>query len=777
MTTQPEATPPIAGGHGLQEAIDRLDGDINSLVTAIRGMSSGNGTTTAPSRATQADGATFTTGVQGGGISSIGAGWGSNGAAVVANGSGGTSGANPFSMAGGGGVGGAVAGLASSALSGIGNYVLNAGANSLNNQAQINTYGYVQASFYGSSPAVNSAGYQGAIGTAFGGASPGRGITRQNNMALNATDARFGASILSSVVGSSNYVNGTPGIGYGTTASGNGGMTSPYLYAAGFAMANPGLGMESSAQLTQNLMSPTTSYNLRMMGVGTTPLQYGTGKANNPASVLQSIGTRFGIQGNNAATGTFNSQSLAANLNSPLFQYQMEQAMGMSPTQYQEWANSWTQQNTAVSNFNASGKGSITMQQMQDQVGLYMNGTGSQQKSAQQWLTSHGVSQSMLQSLAQTNAGTTATQSGQNQAFVTALQNTTTAIQQLNNTLSNILTSPAVAGAMGASAAVNTAGASGNPGALGGGSAVSAIAAGIGALNGGSLPPVSGPAVGSTVGGKGAKGAVVASPAALATLPGKGASSSAVAKAAAAAINRAGGKDPMTGQMGNISYAASQLGKYGWNASQLQPLVDLWAQESSWNESATNPQSGAYGIAQAYGHGTGATAGPYHNEYGPLGTLSAARAKQANSGNPQAQIDWGLTYIKDTYGSPAKAWATELSIGAYASGTTSAKPGVALVGERGPELVHLSGGQQILNANQTRQMMSGSSNILSNSGTAGGGHIHVHIEKGAVQVGTNYQGFNTTSDTIAQAAQLTQAIEASMMQSQLLQQLANGVTG
>jgi hypothetical protein len=761
MTTQPEATPPVAGAHGLQEAIDRLDGDINSLVTAIRGMASGNGTTTTPSRATQADGATFTTGVQGA-VGGIGSGWGSA-APVVASGSGGTSGANPFSMGGGatGGLSGVAGRLASTAISGIGNYVLNAGANSLNNQAQINTYGYVQASFYGSNPSVGGSGYQGAIGTAFGSASSGRGITSQNNMALNATDARFGASILSSVVGSSNYVNGTPGIGYGTTAAGNGGMTSPYLYSAGFAMANPGLGMESSAQLTQNLMSPTSSYNLRMMGVGTTPLQYGTGKANNPASVLQSIGTRFGIQGNNPSTGTFNSQSLAANLNSPLFQYQMEQAMGMSPQQYQEWANSWTQQNTAVSNFNSSGKGSITMSQMQDQMGLYMNGTGAQQKQAQQWLTSHGVSQSMLQSLTQANAGTTATQSGQNQAFVTALQNTTTAIQQLNNTLSNILTLPAVAGAEGASAAVNTAGAAGNPGALGGGAAASAIAAGLGALGSFGSTSVGGPAVGSTVGGKGAKGATVAAPASLATVPGKGAST------------QTGFITAVLTALGAPATAANIASMKNWMAHEEPP--------SDWNHwnnpmNTTQPMSGSKSM-----NSVGV------QSYPSITTGLQATVETLNNGL------YGDIIARLKSGSGLKSGASAGLLKWSGDGYSSvATGGTFVAGERGPEMIHVAPGTSahVLSASQTASLMSGTSsmpaqvpwssrsNILSApSGGSGTGQIHVHIQKGAVQVGTNYQGYNTTSDTVAQAAQLTQALESSMMKSQLLQQLANGVTG
>lgn len=43
--------------------------------------------------------------------------------------------------------------------------------------------------------------------------------------------------------------------------------------------------------------------------------------------------------------------------------------------------------------------------------------------------------------------------------------------------------------------------------------------------------------------------------------------------------------------------------------------------------------------------------------------------------------------------------------GAYASGTDGAKPGFALVGENGPELVRLAGGEQIFTAEQTRNIL------------------------------------------------------------------------
>jgi hypothetical protein len=113
------------------------------------------------------------------------------------------------------------------------------------------------------------------------------------------------------------------------------------------------------------------------------------------------------------------------------------------------------------------------------------------------------------------------------------------------------------------------------------------------------------------------------------------------------------------------SYAQSLLPAWGWSG-QWPALSHLEGKEDSgWDPNATNPQTGAYGIAQALGHGSGsATAGPKHNEYGGFG-ISNADAKAANSGDGYAQIRWMFGYIKSRYGSPNKAWAHEQSAGWY----------------------------------------------------------------------------------------------------------------
>lgn len=51
--------------------------------------------------------------------------------------------------------------------------------------------------------------------------------------------------------------------------------------------------------------------------------------------------------------------------------------------------------------------------------------------------------------------------------------------------------------------------------------------------------------------------------------------------------------------------------------------------------------------------------------------------------------------------------AMQKSVPAYATGTRSAKRGWAIVGEEGPELVEMGGGERVYNARQTRRMLSG----------------------------------------------------------------------
>jgi resuscitation-promoting factor RpfB len=86
----------------------------------------------------------------------------------------------------------------------------------------------------------------------------------------------------------------------------------------------------------------------------------------------------------------------------------------------------------------------------------------------------------------------------------------------------------------------------------------------------------------------------------------------------------------------------------GWSGEQWSALEQLWTRESGFRNTAKNPKSGAYGIAQA------------------LPATKYPAAGQASGGsNPYAQIVWGLKYIKTRYGSPLNALAHENKYGWY----------------------------------------------------------------------------------------------------------------
>jgi hypothetical protein len=85
------------------------------------------------------------------------------------------------------------------------------------------------------------------------------------------------------------------------------------------------------------------------------------------------------------------------------------------------------------------------------------------------------------------------------------------------------------------------------------------------------------------------------------------------------------------------AYQDYALGQLGGDTAQSECLNVLWRAESGWNPDAQNPTSTAYGIAQFLDStwaGTGI----------------------AKTSDPYRQIDAGLIYIKNRYGTPCEAW-------------------------------------------------------------------------------------------------------------------------
>lgn len=85
----------------------------------------------------------------------------------------------------------------------------------------------------------------------------------------------------------------------------------------------------------------------------------------------------------------------------------------------------------------------------------------------------------------------------------------------------------------------------------------------------------------------------------------------------------------------------------GWGEDQFNCLVSLWNKESGWRVNAMNSSSGAYGIPQAL----------------PGSKMGSAGADWAT--NAGTQIEWGLGYITDRYGSPCGAWGKSQADGWY----------------------------------------------------------------------------------------------------------------
>lgn len=98
---------------------------------------------------------------------------------------------------------------------------------------------------------------------------------------------------------------------------------------------------------------------------------------------------------------------------------------------------------------------------------------------------------------------------------------------------------------------------------------------------------------------------------------------------------------------GNREVGCALLLDAGFKIDQMPCLDELWTKESGWNETASNPSTGAYGIPQALpGSKMGSVADDWRT-------------------NPATQIKWGLGYIEDRYGTPCDAWAHSQNVGWY----------------------------------------------------------------------------------------------------------------
>lgn len=118
-------------------------------------------------------------------------------------------------------------------------------------------------------------------------------------------------------------------------------------------------------------------------------------------------------------------------------------------------------------------------------------------------------------------------------------------------------------------------------------------------------------------------------------------------------------------------------------------IVNKW--DSNWV--AGHP---SVGLMQVIGPTFDAYAGPFRNSQPKL---------YGTSVNPLANIYAGLNYATKRYGA---GWQRMLAGNTgYATGTLSASPGFAMVGEKGPELVRFGGGERVYNDRETEALLNG----------------------------------------------------------------------
>jgi hypothetical protein len=138
--------------------------------------------------------------------------------------------------------------------------------------------------------------------------------------------------------------------------------------------------------------------------------------------------------------------------------------------------------------------------------------------------------------------------------------------------------------------------------------------------------------------------------------------------------------------------AREVLEKMGWG-DQWSDLDWLVTKESGWNPNAQNPTSTAYGLFQFL-----------NSTWGSVGATKTS--------DPLKQIQAGLKYIQQRYGDVRGARRFWERNNWYKDGTKNAKSGWAVVGEEGPELVNLGGGERIESNRNTRAALAANRTFL-----------------------------------------------------------------
>lgn len=158
------------------------------------------------------------------------------------------------------------------------------------------------------------------------------------------------------------------------------------------------------------------------------------------------------------------------------------------------------------------------------------------------------------------------------------------------------------------------------------------------------------------------------------------------------------GMDKLNVALGPIIQMAKQMVQQLWGAGEWGAFKALEMAEAGWNPYATNPSSGAYGLAQALPP----------SKYPPAARPGARVPKLEHA---KAQLEWMMSYIKDRYGSPSAAWAFHQSNNWYNKGglVPEFNHGGIVPGPLGmPMLIKAHGGETVLPTHQTGGFAEGS---------------------------------------------------------------------
>lgn len=381
------------GSNDLQTRLDALTAAITTLNGTIQGMSTPGGLTSLGSPSSAAPNARFTAGSMagpnGGGAGFSGAnGGGMNSGAAGGNGApGGLAGALMGNVT----VGGAISGAANAALA--------TGASQYGTQVMMNNFSNSMSSLYGGSA-------QNWQYSTFGDYNK-----TQNANALSAQDAAQGAAINA-------YTARGPNVAAASNL---------------FAYANPGLGSAQSAAISNALYNNKTAMNLRLYaGVN---VYSANGQANTATNVLQQLGQRYGgALGYDSKTGQFNINTLRNQLNTQqsAFGQGISQMTGMSQSQLYDIVSAQSNVQKVENNAHVSAA----------TVNGYVQQASKGDRNAQNWLTGHGWINTTQQALQDANSSKLAQQSGESQAFNSALQTSAGLLTNFNNVMSDLLNGP-----------------------------------------------------------------------------------------------------------------------------------------------------------------------------------------------------------------------------------------------------------------------------------------------------------------------------------------------